>query len=96
MPVLVMKGDDERETVIRFKCRNRDIARNEILMLANSGLVPAGHIIDLERIRSNRSDSNPRPGRRVEVTVVLFQNDSRELPADLGQLERSLKALDAL
>ena len=89
----VMQGEIDRETVIRFRCRNRDVAWGEIALFKKN-LIPAGHTVDGEHVVNNRSDENPRPGRRVDVTIVLFHNDSRQEPIDYGVLERTLKVLD--
>ncbi len=91
----IMEGDIDRETVIRFRCKSRDIAWSE-LALFKKGLVPPGHVVDVEHVTANRSDENPRPGRKVDVTIVLFHNDSRQLAIDYGNLERTLKVLDTV
>ena len=94
----IHRGDEEdgRSIAVRFRCKNRNVARCEIELLGRQ-LLPPGYVLDEEHIISGRRDDpKRRPGRKVNVTIILFQNDTRHPPVKFDDLERILKVLDTV
>jgi len=94
--VKIMRGrESDRSIVIRFKCASRNDARCEVELIGRQ-LLPPGYVLDDERITSGRGPDNPRPGRKVSVTLVIFQTDTRHPSIPFEDLERRFKVVNEL
>ncbi len=92
----IMRGrESDRSIVIRFKVASRNDARCEVELIGRQ-LLPPGYVLDDERITSGRGPDNPRPGRKVSVTIVIFQNDTRNPPISFEDLIRRLKVVNEI
>jgi len=94
--MLVKRGSrDDREVVVRYNKRGRELARKSIRYIELACL-PPGYVLDDERIHKNRAGN---AGNRLDVTVVLYHQNTKEPQmSTLEWLERleHVEDLDAM